>query len=86
MPRIIAYECEHCHKKSLEFGDDWLHFKHILFSKGKYTEERDYQNYLNYGNITFCSYHCFAAFMQKILNAASGQTSNPSSRVIADEL
>lgn len=83
MPRITGYECEDCHKKTLQFTEDWIHFKHILFAKGTYTEDRDYEHYQNYGNVTFCSYHCFAAFMQKALNAPR-KDDNPSSRVISE--
>ena len=81
--REDAYSCDWCKKKSVgNFGPDWLHFKHILFSKGVYNDMRDYENYRNYGNLTFCSMNCLIAFMHNEVNKIDGDKAlNPSSRV-----
>ena len=83
-----AYSCDWCKKKAIgTFGSDWLHFKHILFAKGVYTEERDYQNYKNYGNLTFCSMNCLVSYLHNEIKKMGLKTDelNPSSRVTEHE-
>jgi len=73
------WSCENCNKKIMgQFDENWWHIKHLLVGVGIgiYTEDKDFKNYKNFGNLTFCSLTCFITY----LNIKFERNRNPSSR------